>query len=294
MQLSDIEKVARRAGITEEEARTELFGGDRGRTWVAKINARAEKYRPTEPASHALRGEAPEGAVDAEGDQWVIEGHAAVFDEPTMLYSWLRETVKRGAFKPVLRDAPDVRYLVNHQGVPMARTTNGTLTLEEQPRGLFQRAALDARRSDARDHWYAVDRGEISQQSFAFTIARSELRTCECADNGDWDCDCVWDRDIHEVGSLLDVGGVTYPAYPTTDVQVARDSSEQPDERDASASDEERCDEAAGTDTSPTCSGSDQAAAIRLNLKLFQKEHHHVPGTQAGAGAGRSAAAHDR
>lgn len=286
MTLSDVEKVARRAGITEEEARTALYGGERGRRWVAPV-----KVRATRESVHARADDAPdaEAREDVE-DEWVVEGHAAVFDDPTMLYPWLKETVKRGAFKRVLTENPDVRYMENHTGRPYARTTNGTLTVEERPRGLFQRAELDGRRQDARDHWHAVERGDISQQSFAFTIQRSELRTCECEQM----CECVWERDILEVGSLLDVGGVTYPAYPSSDVQVARESSEQPDERDASASDEERCDEAPGTDTSQACSGSDQAAAIRLHLTLSERSTHHVPGTQAGAGAGRGAAAHDR
>src|SRR5690606_1536813 len=131
-----------------------------------------------------------------------------------------------------------------------------------------------------------IERGDVSQQSFAFTITKSELRTCECADQGNWSCDCIWERDIIEIGELLDVGAVTYPAYAGTDVEVARESSEQPGERDASASDEERCDEAAGPDTSPACSGSDQAAAIRLRLTLSKGATHHVPGTQAGAREG--------
>jgi HK97 family phage prohead protease len=278
MHPTDIEKVAKRAGITIDEAREALNGGERGRKWIAPLTVRATRENVEQ------RADGEEAERDADDQAWVVEGHAAVFDEPTMLYSWLKETVKRGAFKRVLSESPDVRYMENHAGRPYARTSKGTLTLEEKPRGLFQRAELDGRRQDARDHWYAVDRGDISQQSFAFTIKRSELRTCECEEF----CDCVWERDILEIGELLDVGGVTYPAYASTDVQVARESCEQPDERDAPASDEERCDEAAGSDTSPTCSGSDQAAAIRLNLNLFQKEHHHVPVPEAGARAGRS------
>ena len=281
---SDVTKVAARAGITEDEAREALYGGERGRRWIAPVKVRASRETLQE------RADGEEAPRENDENDLVVEGHAAVFDEPTMLYSWLQETVKRGAFKRVLTESPDVRYMENHTGRPYARTTNGTLIVEERPRGLYQRATLDGRRQDARDHWHAVERGDISQQSFAFTIKRSELRTCECEQM----CDCVWERDILEVGDLLDVGGVTYPAYPTSDVQVARESSEQPDERDASASDEERCDEASDADTSPACSGSDQAAAIRLHLTLSERSTNHVPGTQAGAGAGRSAAARDR
>lgn len=279
MQPSDYEKVAKRAGITVEQARTILDGdGERGRRWVAPLKIEAIGGEPEERSAN---GEAP----TKEPAEWVVQGHAAVFDEPTMLYSWLRETVKRGFFKRVLTEDPDVRYLVNHSGVPFARTAAGTLTLEEKPRGLYQRAVLDGRRQDARDHWYAVDRGEISEQSFAFTIKKSELRTCECEEM----CDCIWERDLIECGDLMDVGGVTYAAYPTTDVEVARASSEQPDERDASAGDEERCDEAAGQDTSPACSGSDMAAAIRLRMTLNERSTN-VPVPDAGARSGRAAA----
>ena len=46
----------------------------------------------------------------------VIEGYAAVFDQPTVIQDWFggyRETIAPGAFKKTIREA-DVRALFNH------------------------------------------------------------------------------------------------------------------------------------------------------------------------------------
>jgi phage head maturation protease len=42
-----------------------------------------------------------------------------------------------------LSEAPDVVLLLNHEGLPLARTKAGTLTLSEDDRGLHVEADLD-------------------------------------------------------------------------------------------------------------------------------------------------------
>lgn len=261
--LTDVELVAARAGISETEARSVLYG----------VQGRCERTAPLKASTigDAQKREADIGDGEDDAAEFGTTGHAAVFDDPTMLYSWLRETVKRGAFKNALRNTPDCRWLANHQGIPFARTTNGTLRLEERPRGLWHEASFDSRRSDARDLWYAIDRGELTQQSFQFTIERSTLTTCECET---WDCDCVWEREIQEVGELYDVGAVTFPAYASTDVGVAS-TGEESEERNVQASDAEQH-ESAKDDSSPTTSTGDQAQAIRLRVIAFGGTHHEA------------------
>ena len=143
--------------------------------------------------------------VRAAGDDTlVIEGYAANFDQTTDL-GYFRETIARGAFDEVLED--DVRLLLNHDGAPMARTTNGTLELSVDESGLRYRAAL-ADTQDGRDLYKLIKRGDISQSSFAFTISEQS-----------WNEDRT-ERSIDKVGRLMDVSPVTYPAYPTTTVSA--------------------------------------------------------------------------
>jgi uncharacterized protein len=143
--------------------------------------------------------------VRAAGDDTlVIEGYAANFEQTTDL-GYFRETIARGAFDGVLED--DVRLLLNHDGAPMARTTNGTLELTVDESGLRYRAAL-ADTQDGRDLYKLIKRGDISQSSFAFTIEEQS-----------WNEDRT-ERSISKVGRLMDVSPVTYPAYPTTTVSA--------------------------------------------------------------------------
>jgi uncharacterized protein len=143
--------------------------------------------------------------VRAAGDDTlVIEGYAANFEQTTDL-GYFRETIARGAFDGVLED--DVRLLLNHDGAPMARTTNGTLELSVDESGLRYRAAL-ADTQDGRDLYKLIKRGDISQSSFAFTIEEQS-----------WNEDRT-ERTFSKVGRLMDVSPVTYPAYPTTTVSA--------------------------------------------------------------------------
>jgi hypothetical protein len=151
----------------------------------------------------------------ASDDTLTISGYAAMFDDVTDL-GYFNERIARGAFDGVMED--DVRLLINHAGVPLARTTNGTLDLEVDDNGLRYTARL-ADTTEGRDLYKLIKRGDISQSSFAFTIEDEE-----------------WDRKqnlrtIKRMGSLLDVSPVTYPAYPTTTV-AARMAAAQPDPGD--------------------------------------------------------------
>lgn len=146
-----------------------------------------------------------------ESDDLVIEGYAAVFDQVANIGPF-REVIDRGAFDGHLND--DVRLLLNHEGAPMARTVNNTLTLTTDDHGLHYRAVLvDTQQS--RDMHAMIKRGDISQSSFAFTIEHEERQS-----------DGV--RRVMQVGSILDVSPVTVPAYVTTDV-VARSKGTEPE-----------------------------------------------------------------
>ena len=142
--------------------------------------------------------------AQGDADELRVEGYAAVFNQETNL-GFFREQIARGAFSDVMED--DVRRLLNHDGAPLARTTNQTLTLSVDDEGLRYEAILSDT-TQGRDLYKMIQRGDITQSSFAFTIKGEE-----------WDKETNT-RTITKVGRLLDVSPVTYPAYPQASVSA--------------------------------------------------------------------------
>lgn len=145
-----------------------------------------------------------EARQEGEGNKLI--GYASVFDSPSEPMPFV-EFVRRGAFAKTLNDGADVRLLIDHEGVPLARTKSGTLMLEEDDRGLRVEATLDPANPDAARVISAMKRGDISQMSFAF-------RTIKDSWNNDRSV-----RELKEV-QLYDVSVVTFPAYEETVAEI--------------------------------------------------------------------------
>ena len=122
---------------------------------------------------------------------------------------WYTERIMAGAFTKTLREMPDVQFLVNHAGLPLARTTNNTLTLRETDQGLEYDATTDANDPDAQAIARKIQSGLMDQCSFAFRVTRQN-----------WDEDYT-QREIAEVDlNRGDVSVVNYGASPTTSVSM--------------------------------------------------------------------------
>jgi len=145
-------------------------------------------------------------AMDNGEDDWTVRGYAAVFDSPSEPLPFT-EYVKRGAFKKTIKDRSDVRLLIDHTGVPLARTKSGTLILTEDDKGLFMEANLDPANPDAVKIRSALKRGDLSQMSFAFETIKDS-----------WNAERTV-RELKEV-RLHDVSIVTYPAYEETSAEM--------------------------------------------------------------------------
>jgi len=144
--------------------------------------------------------------IRAEGDTVSVSGYAAVFNSETIIGGSYREQIAPGAFADAIgRD--DVMFLINHDGLPMARTKSGTLTLAEDERGLYMSAELDSSDPDVRAIVPKMKRGDLDKMSFAFS---PEIQSWD--DSGDMPL-----RTIRQA-SLYDVSIVTYPAYQDTDI----------------------------------------------------------------------------
>lgn len=167
-------------------------------------NEARSKMKKTEHRTFTVRNIE---ARQAEDGTMRMAGYAAVFNEPSLPLPFI-EKIAPGAFTKTLQETPDVRLLINHEGLPMARTKNGTMRLYEDATGLFFEAEL-ADTQEARDLYTLVARGDVDQMSFAFRVIRQN-----------WNKDRS-ERTLAEV-SLADgdVSIVTYPAYPATSVEA--------------------------------------------------------------------------
>lgn len=149
--------------------------------------------------------------VEGSGDKPVIRGYAAVFNTLSEDLGGFREQLATGAFADALTN--DVRALINHDpNLVLGRNQAGTLKLSEDGQGLVVEITPPDTQA-ARDLVVSMQRGDVNQMSFAFTVSRE---------------DQVWSRDgtgpwlrlIKRVSRLFDVSVVTYPAYPQTSAAV--------------------------------------------------------------------------
>jgi HK97 family phage prohead protease len=211
------------SGSTKEEAQKTM---DYSQKIIDQLDAELEDEERTAPASREHRWVISASnetrkqiaytnlelrALDDSEDGWTVRGYAAVFDSPSEPLPWT-EYVKRGAFKKTIKDRADVRLLIDHTGVPLARTKSGTLTLREDDKGLFMEARLDPNNPDAVKMRSALMRGDVSQMSFAFETVKDS-----------WNKERTV-RELREV-RLHDVSIVTYPAYEETSAEIRNTQS---------------------------------------------------------------------
>lgn len=144
--------------------------------------------------------------IRAQGDGIKVSGYAAVFNQITDIGGFFLEVIKPGAFTDAIgRD--DVTFLINHAGLPLARTRSGTLVLRQDLTGLFMETMLDAADPDVLSITGKMKRGDLDKMSFAFIPEIQE-----------WDE--TGDTPLRTIikAKLFDVSIVTTPAYDGTSI----------------------------------------------------------------------------
>ncbi len=152
--------------------------------------------------------------VDGDDDAPVLQGHAAVFNKLSEDFGGWKEKIQPGAFAEALK--ADVRALWNHENdLVLGRTKNGTLTLEEDEKGLaFRVTPPDT--TWFKDRLVSLKRGDVTGASFGFITEKDEWN-----EEGK-----IKIRTIIKIAKLFEISpGVTFPAYPQT--KVAMRSMEQ-------------------------------------------------------------------
>ena len=196
----------------------ELWGGDEAFSWSAdkvkeikemeenKLENAPQEMR-TNPDKEIRTFNVENLELRQEGEDNVVVGYGSVFNTLSNELGGFREIIAEGAFDGRLED--DVRFLINHDGLPLARTTNGTLRLSTDERGLKYEAKV-ANTSLGRDLVELMRNGTINQSSFAFVV-----------EDDSWEVrDGMNIRTINKVSRLYDVSAVTYPAYEEASVAL--------------------------------------------------------------------------
>lgn len=166
--------------------------------------------KPLEERSYAFEVRAEETEQGA-----IITGRPIVYNSQTDI-GYFDEVIESGALNST--DLTDVRFLVNHDmsRIPLARSRrnngNSTMQLEVNEYGMDIRVNLDIENnSEARALYSAVRRGDVTGMSFKFSIERETWENLESEHPL---------RRIQEIGSVIEVSAVTFPAYKATEINA--------------------------------------------------------------------------
>ncbi len=165
-------------------------------------------FKPDEREYRAmpLLSIATEKRIDSD---FYVEGYATTFNDPYELYEFegnkYYEVIDRHALDGA--DMTDVIMQYDHAGRVRARSSNGTLGLEPNERGLFIFADL-SRSTAAKELYEDIQSGLVTKMSWAFTVADDEYdrntRT----------------RTIKKIRKVYDVSAVSIPANGGTEISA--------------------------------------------------------------------------
>lgn len=152
-----------------------------------------------------------------EPDEMVVEGYAAVFDEPYLLGSdgpyKFYEVIARNALNQA--DQSDVVMRYDHEGRVFARNSNSTLMLTIDDHGYKVRGLLGG--TDlGRQIYQEISGGYTTRMSWAFKVAKDKREIIKDEESGE----VTFTRTILEVSKVYDVAPVAIPANDATEISA--------------------------------------------------------------------------
>ena len=156
-------------------------------------------------------------SAENEEDGKIVRGYASTFNEPYELYNdgqyILREQVDPNAFNEA--DMADVIMQYNHEGKVYARTSNGTLDVLIDDKGLAIRADLGGTEA-GRELYEEIKGGYTTKMSFGFTVDEDKREQTENREDGT----ITVLRTITKIRKVYDVSAVSIPANDGTSISV--------------------------------------------------------------------------
>lgn len=140
-------------------------------------------------------------ATRDENNQPIIAGYVILFNDRTELAPGVFEEIEPQAI-PEDELKKDIRALINHEtGQVLGRTTNNTLKLEKNSKGIYATIYINTNDGEAMNLYHRVQRGDVNQASFGFVILKEDYRE---------NTFFIQALELHEVSV------VTFPAYKNT------------------------------------------------------------------------------
>lgn len=140
---------------------------------------------------------------------YYVEGYATTWS-PYVLY---HDCEGNEIYEQILRssldgaDASDIIFQFDHEGLPLARTNNGTLIVERDNHGLFVCADL-SKTQQARDLYESIKEKMVTQMSWRYRVAEESYDTS------------VKQWTTRKVAKIYDVSAVSIPANDQTSIEA--------------------------------------------------------------------------
>lgn len=162
-----------------------------------------------------IRAATSEFVTREDNEDLRIEGYFAVFNSNYEICDDYSESIAPGAFTDTL--AGDIRALIDHDTrLVLGRTTNRTLELKQDERGLWGSILINPNDQEAMNLYARVKRGDVSQCSIGFNIEAETYE--ENKGKVHWTITRV---------KLFEVSCCTFPAYEETNITARRHDAEE-------------------------------------------------------------------
>ena len=152
-----------------------------------------------------------------DSDEMIVEGYATTFNDPYELYNSgdyiVEEQIDSRAFDEC--DMNDVIFQYNHEGRVFARTSNNTLEVVPDEKGLHIRANLGGTEI-GRELYEEIKGGYTTKMSFGFRVGEDARTVTEDHENNI----TVLLRTVTKVSKLYDVSAVSIPANSGTEISA--------------------------------------------------------------------------
>ena len=186
------------------------------KTIEAKLNE-GRQYRNIDISAFERR-------TDENGEK-IVTGYATTFNQPYELVrdAWngnrymFMEQVDSAAFDDT--DFSDVIMQYDHEGRVFARTSNGTLELDQDQHGLHIRANLGGTEL-GRQLFEEIEGGYTTKMSFGFRVGKDKREETEETDAETGVRTVTIMRTILSISNLYDVSAVSLPANDATSISA--------------------------------------------------------------------------
>lgn len=151
-------------------------------------------------------------AAGEDGEPKYLEGYFIRFNEEAELWPGYFEQIAPESIDDTI-GSQDIRALFDHDTAKvLGRTANQTLELRKDEQGVYGKILINDDDPEALSIYAKVSRGDVSSASFGFYIDDEKM-----AKPGDG----TYHDTIRSL-TLLEVSVVTFPAYPTTQIDARK------------------------------------------------------------------------